>query len=1780
MFASKKSSDVKKYVLKLQDYKKDCTSKLRYLKIITDVVLEEEAKSIFETNYSHIYYIFHETIYSLESTSKQKAPKEEFDGSLWLLGKLLTLLPELFARGWQCHSLSQIMIRILHPGNSYRFKKEGIRYFLIWYQILGPNAPSYVHDIYADLIPGLITTNDFRGPSEEEFNSSDILDHPNMKSHPGMSVFIDSFSHPIQSIEVAAIVPPNSNEKIVPPDPRDGLEVLLYYMVQTVGVIKWRDSDVICSQRHWRGFMFLFDKFKSVYLLVVCPNYDSTNSIYKPNLSLPNPRTVSKHNELIASCIVVLVNWLSRFTYDKFIQGWFELIQDDISFEKNPNLGYTQNLIVRDTLYSSVKNIDFIHELYRQAFLFSFTNKQQIEAIRTTISVYRDWMITTPPPFVTEYSDENNSKHKRNHHIDKTLKCDKQNILQVFITYSANVFLINTSNLNITFSSKTRDSKSRPIDEQTDVCKKVLNVYRTLVMNVKMTADTWQQLLLILLKITSTVLYQKNNLGGRLAQPIFQTLIVTWIRAHTNVAIQNQLWEQFLNVLVNLTQRNELIIEWDKTMQTLTRVLCRYVYSLNLLELPLDKLAENKGKRRRAWYGNSSRVQDNLDKKSKQVDKNFQNVKMECNSQSFKQNSKCNLNAGPNLARSCSDSKILIKSLSKDKNENTCSEHFRDALNLSLDDLNFAVGNNFFLQKQPAYKRKAISLDSLFQQKEKINYNNRRCSRSPSPTASSGIDNVSVKDNLVVDPLDLQDGNHHINSDNRSIISGGTSTGWLPDVAAIMWKRMLGSLGNVNQINKSELHYQIFRYLVDMTNNLIKIKINLGITHDNINTPYLAELTPPIGIVAPWCYGALMLDSSYKKGKIAAIQLLCTLATNKYMKAKDDITIFINFLHFILIGEDRDLMFTALSYLCGSKILSMLLPGHTLLLLDIVHASTILLTSSDFKEGMQRSDVISLLGCLLCYPSDRYPKPVLQPSPGFDLMECPDMQDHILNIVLRCARREPTARGRCVSLSFLGQWILHALTQTFIVPKDTRFKQNIPSNFKETKLVPQYHPRITECMHVLLRSLQMKHSAVSGAALESLRLCLEKSKEISEIDNLAQTFIMSICRAIEIHQSKHLKLVKKSFLISLCICLGEFCMRIPEVLLVDNNCIGSNENLFKMVISVLLNIYATNQTFKMDIENLTFLDNEDFEPKIVVDDINENNFFAQEDITNLKSVIRCGAQTVAKHLISYLSQFPIGIGASRLNSVVDESDDITNCPPTENSSFVELDESKNTFNFNNIQCLMLDKHLLGSFMELELYSSGLTAGLSTSPKQVRFLLRDLNGKSCWDASYLFKEFNSNKIVTFDHFFYEYSSKTQNQANILDSILPIKLVKGMRQTLRQRLPNELPTYNKMEIDCDQLNDILQYIGNSSPECLPNQILLNSPSPSPLGSYLEANTISIIINQKANETDNLIQYFNGKQNEHGMLNKKEFLGLHNSSSGSLHFQTSRSLFNHMGLSSWERRVQINMLTKNEKLYRDLRNVDLQKCRETHKIAVIFVGFGQEDKNSILQNSSGSANFENFVAAIGWEVELETHMGFFGGLPKQGCGHTAPYYATPFLEVIYHVATRMPSNTQEAVLTKTRHLGNDEVFIVWSEHCRDYRRDILPTEFCDVLICIYPLKNGMFRVVVDKKPEVPWFGPLYQENIVGGAMLSILVRETAINAGRAKRSSLPFYQQFYEEVFRSVDTVGMRYKEATIYEDFISRIFNPNTSNCKDSTNCVSHLAAALIDTSMKLNSKVAE
>lgn len=53
----------------------------------------------------------------------------------------------------------------------------------------------------------------------------------------------------------------------------------------------------------------------------------------------------------------------------------------------------------------------------------------------------------------------------------------------------------------------------------------------------------------------------------------------------------------------------------------------------------------------------------------------------------------------------------------------------------------------------------------------------------------------------------------------------------------------------------------------------------------------------------------------------------------------------------------------------------------------------------------------------------------------------------------------------------------------------------------------------------------------------------------------------------------------------------------------------------------------------------------------------------------------------------------------------------------------------------------------------------------------------------------------------------------------------------------------------------------------------------------------------------------------------------------------------------------------------------------------------------------------------------MELETHNGFMGGLQRnKNAGTTTPYYSTSFLEIVFHVATRMPTTSnQEAYIQK---------------------------------------------------------------------------------------------------------------------------------------------------------------
>lgn len=49
-------------------------------------------------------------------------------------------------------------------------------------------------------------------------------------------------------------------------------------------------------------------------------------------------------------------------------------------------------------------------------------------------------------------------------------------------------------------------------------------------------------------------------------------------------------------------------------------------------------------------------------------------------------------------------------------------------------------------------------------------------------------------------------------------------TGWAPDVAVVLWHRMLGCLGNINDIKDSEMHARVYEYLCDLLDTFVKVR--------------------------------------------------------------------------------------------------------------------------------------------------------------------------------------------------------------------------------------------------------------------------------------------------------------------------------------------------------------------------------------------------------------------------------------------------------------------------------------------------------------------------------------------------------------------------------------------------------------------------------------------------------------------------------------------------------------------------------------------------------------------------------------------------------------------------------------------------------------------------------------------------------------------------------------------------------------------------------------------
>ncbi|XP_062479392.1 ral GTPase-activating protein subunit alpha-1 isoform X2 [Pezoporus occidentalis] len=1675
--------------------------------------------------------------------------------------------------------------------------------------------------------------------------------------------------------------------------------------------------------------------------------------------------------------------------------------------------------IVRKVFSAKRSNVNFLTEIFRQAFLLPIC---EAAAMRKVVKVYQEWIQQEDKPLfmkepeeimqcTTVGCDENvvdhsssekakereeekamNSNHGRNSNwprngcyedtlhkmseIDmeeQNVRAGVQSVLQVFIINSSNIFFLEPAN----------EIKAL-LDEHTDMCKRILNIYRHMVVQVTMDKKTWEQMLLVLLRVTESVLkippqtflqYQgrKNStLAGRLAGPLFQTLIVAWIKANLNVYISRELWDDLLSVMSSLTYWEELATEWSLTMETLTKVLARNLYSLDLSDLPLDKLSEQKQKKHKGKGVGHEFPKSSVDKSfsrgwsrdqpgqapmrqrsatttgSPGTEKARSIVRQKTVAMRSRSIGECALpsayirsaksapvlihtskpflpdivltplsdelsdiddaqilprpprvrhfsqsedapsevfgalNEEQPLPRSSSTSDILepftverakanredmsqkLHPVDSDIGSNNTNvpdlmdefiaERLRSgsALNMTrrgsspgslevpkdlpdtlnkqnqmrpIDDPgvpsewtspasagssdlissdshsdsfsafqydgrkfeNFSFGaeagtpasidvNAISGQHQSAEEQEVASLTTLHIDSETSSLNQQPLSaeaatitgsesaspiqsalgsrsQTPSP-ATLHADHIEQKDlqldeklhhSVLQTPDDLE--TSEFPSECCSVMAGGTLTGWHADVATVMWRRMLGILGDVNSIMDPEIHAQVFDYLCELWQNLAKIRDNLGISTDNLTSPSPPVLIPPLRILTPWLFKATMLTDKYKQGKLHAYKLIC-----KTMKRRQDVspnrdflTHFYNIMHCGLLHVDQDIVNTIIKH-CSPQFFSLGLPGATMLIMDFIVAAGRVAASSFLNAPRVEAQV--LLGSLVCFPNLYHELPALHPNiPDIAVSQFTDVKELIIKTMLSSAREEPSGPARCVALCSLGIWICEELVHE------------------------SHHPQIKEALNVICVSLKFPNKTVAQVACSMLNMLIHyvHRLQVYQADSpvrIIQILIATITHLLPSTEASSYEQDKR-LVVSLLLCLLDWIMALPlKTLLQPLHATGAeNDKTERSVLNCIYKVlhgcvygsqcFSNPKYFPLSLSDLACVDYDPFmhleslkEPEPLHSPDSERSSKLQP-VTEVKThmqqgLISVAARTVITHLVNHLGHYPMSGGPAMLTSQVCENND---------NPYSESPElSPELFENPNLQFFVLNNTSLVSCIQIQaeddMPGGGLSAGLASANSNVRIIVRDLSGKYSWDSAILYGPSSlcgSSQPTSFALSLSQ-QDKVEDALSSFEHVEDVSARDGITLQVKRKFRDTVPTWDTIRDEEDALDELLQYLGVTSPECLQRTgVSLNIPAPQPvcISEKQENDVINAILKQHTEEREFVEKHFNDL-NMRAMEQDEP-----TSQKPQSAFYYCRLLLSILGMNSWDKRRSFHLLKKNEKLLRELRNLDSRQCRETHKIAVFYVAEGQEDKHSILTNTGGSQAYEDFVAGLGWEVNLTNHWGFMGGLQKnKSTGLTTPYFATSTVEVMFHVSTRMPSDSDDSLTKKLRHLGNDEVHIVWSEHTRDYRRGIIPTEFGDVLIVIYPMKNHMFSIQIMKKPEVPFFGPLFDGAIVNGKVLPIMVRATAINASRALKSLIPLYQNFYEERARYLQTIVQHHLEPTTFEDFAAQVFCP--------------------------------
>lgn len=911
---------------------------------------------------------------------------------------------------------------------------------------------------------------------------------------------------------------------------------------------------------------------------------------------------------------------------------------------------------------------------------------------------------------------------------------------------------------------------------------------------------------------------------------------------------------------------------------------------------------------------------------------------------------------------------------------------------------------------------------------------------------------------------------------------------WVRENILFLWRQVLGILGNVNSIGKAAIHEIAIGCLARMAETLVALR--------NAQ-PYFVQTLPPIYELADVLLDACDLPSrAFENSRCLAYSVLCRIFCQRLdVRLPQDLLT--RFYLAILNGlSDKDDPVASIIILSASRIFSRTLPGATILTSSLYKCfagilnSVVPLERSYLLVPMMRlignAAVVASTTPQVTIPRIEVPLPIMNSIPitaagAIDIIDIKHQTKNFLVMMDQqdSVRGEPAIHS--VLLSVAASMLLAELmaaaqdaSQSLIDGYFAMLLDHLPPRhggspaltmiFEAFRALAQLYPLYERVL--LVSTTGDKRSLLLERLMAAIRSAAMVAPGAEAPGGGGGSADETAARLVEV--------------------LLEWLLVLPTSFL-----LGEQLGLYEQAVSLLNEVALTEPSAAAEAAHLATL-----------------------------------------YLMQHFANFAPELGATIVSSQV--PDPAFPCP----------DRTCLYFALNNSAILTVHQLCTSSSAS----STGQDGGADTSmsPPQVRIIVRNAVGRQVWDSCMFYETplhwesplFVGKPRNEWRHYGMARDFVTRSQQVLAgdeeSSTLCHYQSKSAIPDRYQREWREIPRFDATQIDLervDMLENLLEYIGEEHPECCPaadhqarGMAAVHPPTGVPEWDAEIVERVAQSCQRISEQSQTICRPYASFERDHVKAQPRGHDPTTTADVLLPPFHHCRQLLASLGLllpptmsggGGEAQGMPLKVLSQSGGLLRDLKGLDKKPPRETIKVALVYVGPGQEEELSILANdlNSVSPDYLQFREALAVRVDLGRHYAYNGGLePGVTADNEALYYCSSLVEVVFHEAvTLLCDPLDTTLLAKRRHIGNDHVQIVWNEHHRDFRPNPRG-DYGNVFIIITPLPAlQLYSISVHRDAQVPVFGPLFDGALVPRALLGPLIRTTTIAAHRAVLASM---------------------------------------------------------------------